>query len=83
MTVRRLHDRAREHTRAAVKKDDTSALGDHYRDEHPRARPQISYQILDRCNDELRLRIKEAMAIQRLRPTLNRRDEDMGTGFLM
>ena len=37
----------------------------------------------DQCGDELRLHIEEALAIQRHRPQLNRRDEDMGTGFLI
>ena len=32
---------------------------------------------------ELRLHIEEALAIQRHRPQLNCREEDMGTGFLI
>ena len=61
-TVRRLHDRVREHMRAAEKGDKASALGEHYNSQHPRERRKISFEIVDRCRDKLRLRIKEAFS---------------------
>ena len=45
--------------------------------------PSLNFRILQQCRDELRLHIEEALEIQRHRPQLNRRDEDMGTGFLI
>ena len=50
---------------------------------HPKMAPSLNFRILHQCRDELRLHIEEALAIQRHRPQLNRRDEDMGTGFLI
>ena len=82
-TIRQLHGRVHEHMRTAKKKDDTSALGEHYSNQHPPARPDNLFRDLDRCQDALHLHIKEAMAIQKLRPTLNRRDEDIDSEFLV
>ena len=83
-TTRTLHDRVRKHVLSAKKKDTVSALGIHYREKHPQHQmPSIAFTIIDRAeNDELRLKIKEALAINDLRPDLNRRIEDMGTGYL-
>ena len=48
-----------------------------------RWRPPWISKFFKHCRDELRLHIKEALAIQHHRPQLNRCDEDMGTGFLI
>ena len=82
MTTRHLHDRMREHMYAAKQKLSSAAFGDHYKMDHPNKTPEITFKILKRCQDELRLHIEEAMCIQALRPSLNCREEDMGTGFL-
>ena len=43
----------------------------------------ITFNIIQRTeHDELRLRIVEAYEIKTRRPTLNRKQEDLGTGFL-
>ena len=60
-----------------------SAFGGRYREEHRPEIPNIKFEILKRCSDDLRLHIEEALAIQQFRPSLNRRVEDMGTGFLI
>ena len=83
MTTRRLHVRAREHMNSAKQHSPDSAFGEHYREEHPQETPNIKFEILRRCSDDLRLHIEEALAIQQFRPSLNRRVGDMGTGFLV
>ena len=44
--------------------------------------PKIRFKIIQHHPDLLRLHIEEAIAIKRLAPTLNRRQETLGTGFL-
>ena len=83
MTTRALHTRALEHIAGARKYSLKSAFGEHYKNKHPKMAPSLNMRLLDQCRDELRLHIEEALAIQRHRPQLNRRDEDMGTGFLI
>ena len=83
MTTRRLHVRAREHMNSAKQHSPDSTFGEHYREKHPQEIPSIKFEILKRCSDDLRLHIEEALAIQQFRPSLNRRVEDMGTGFLI
>ena len=83
MTTRALHARALEHIAGARKHSLQSAFGEHYKTKHPKMAPSLNFRILQQCRDELRLHIEEALAIQRHRPQLNRRDEDMGTGFLI
>ena len=83
-TRRELHDRIREHTYAARKHDNTSAFGEHYANTHPNTTtPNITFNILKRTSDTLRLHIEEAYAIQTKSPQLNRRDERLGMGFLI
>ena len=41
----------------------------------------IRFEIVSRHRDHLRLHIEEALVVKRLKPTLNRREETMGTGF--
>ena len=72
---------AREHAYAIERSDDTSALGEHSKI-HTEAM-SASFKIVDRASDQLRLRIQEAYWIQRRQPTLNRKEENMGTGFLV
>ena len=83
MTIRKLHDRATEHLRSARQRSNKTALGDHYRNKHPHITPSIKFEILAHERDILRLHIEEAMAIEQLKPTLNRRRETLGTGFLV
>ena len=90
MTTRRLHNRAGEHLTAARERSKPSALGEHYRIQHPNPqnedqpiRPAITFAVLSQHRDILHLHIEEAMATQSLRPLLNRRDEHLGTGFLL
>ena len=82
MTTRTLHERAREHVLAAKKHSVDSAFGDHYDEFHPSEEPRILFEVVVRNRDPLRLHIEEALTIKRLKPALNRRQEDMGTGFL-
>ena len=84
MTTRLLHERAREHLAAARNHSASSAFGEHYRDTHPKMKPEIMFSIITRTHgsNSLYLHIEEAMAIQKLKPALNRRLENTGTGFL-
>ena len=82
-TGRQVHTRCQEHLRAAMKHDPTSAFGQHYHQQHPQHSPNITFSILQHtARDELRLRISEAYWIRKLQPRINRKVEDMGTGFL-
>ena len=81
-TSRQLHVRAREHLRSAKQRSTTTALGDHYRQRHPNNTPSIGFKILRSSPDCLRLRILEAFEIKSRQPELNRKREDLGTGFL-
>ena len=44
--------------------------------------PKIDFKTIKHQPDLLRLHIEEAIAIKKLKPTLNRRQETLGTGFL-
>ena len=60
-----------------------TAFGDHYRTRHKKKKePKLSFKILSQNHDDLRLHIEEALAIKTLTPELNKRQEEMGTGFL-
>ena len=80
MTTRRLHKRMREHMAAARRKDESTPFGAHFK--HPKSKPKISFSILSQQRDELRLHVEEAMAIKTRQPELNRRQEELGPGFL-
>ena len=83
MTVRHLHARALEHLRAANQRQEHTAFGDHYKTGHKeKAIPKLSFKIISQNHDDLRLHIEEALAIKTLKPDLNKRQEEMGTGFL-
>ena len=83
MTVRQLHARALEHLRAANGRKEQTAFGDHYRAVHEKTdKAKLSFKIVKQQHDDLRLHIEEALAIKTLRPDLNKRQEEMGTGFL-
>ena len=60
----------------------TSAFGDHYKEIHADQTPQISFEIIGHASDVLRLHIEEAIAIQLHNPPLNRKTEQLGTGYL-
>ena len=85
MTTRKLHERAREHVTASQQHDITTDIprsaAEHYESHHPKATPDIKFIILRRQKDLLRLHIEEVMAIRTLKPTLNRRQRDLSTGF--
>ena len=81
-TVRRLHERMREHMAAARRKDENTAFGAHFKYKHPKSKPKINFSIIAHQQDELRLHVEEAMAIKTRQPELNRRQEELGTGFL-
>ena len=76
-------ERAREHLNSARKRSTSSALGQHYADDHPTGEILVSFTVIKHCRDSLRLHIEEAMAIKEQRSKLNRRDEHQGTGFLI
>ena len=44
--------------------------------------PKINFKTIKNQPDLLRLHIEEAIAIKQLKPTLNRRQETLVTGFL-
>ena len=68
---------------SARKKDDKTALGEHYRDCHAKVeKPSINFQIIKHQADLLRFPFEEAIAIQMFYPELNCRRETLGTGFL-
>ena len=62
--------------------DSGSSLALTLAQEHPKSKPKISFSILSQQQDELRLHVEEAMAIKTRQPDLNRRQEELGTGFL-
>ena len=83
MTVRQLHARALEPLRAANGRKERTAFGDHYRAVHEKKdKATLSFEIVKQQHDDLRLHIEEALAIKTLRPDLNKRQEEIGTGFL-
>ena len=83
MTVRQLHARALEHLRVANQRQEHTAFGDHYKTGHKEKDiPKLSFKIISQNHDDLRLHIEEALALKTLKPELNKRQEEMGTGFL-
>ena len=79
-----LHYRARQHIYAIRRCDNTYALGEHFTKDHHDTAPSVMFRVVESCSqDELRLRIAEAYWIKKLAPTLNRKTEHMGTGFLV
>ena len=83
MTVRQLHACALEHLRAANARKEGTAFGDHYRAVHEKKdTAKLSFKIVKQQHDNLQLYIDEALAIKTLRPDINKRQEEMGTGFL-
>ena len=59
-----------------------SAFGEHCKEEHPHTAPDITFEVIKHAADVLQLQIEEAMAIQRYNPALNRKIEQLGTGYL-
>ena len=43
---------------------------------------KLSFKITSQNHDDLRLHTEEALVIKRLKPELNKRQQEMGTGFL-
>ena len=84
-TTRPLHIREREHFYSIKNGDNSSALGEHFAECHKTTTmPNVHFKILQHTNgNELRLRIQEAYWIQSKQPSLNRKTEQMGTGFLV
>ena len=82
-TGRQVHTRCQEHLRAAMKHDLTSAFGQHYHVQHPQHSSNITFNILQyTAREKLLVRISKAYWMRRLQPRINRKMEDMGTGFL-
>ena len=83
ITVRQLHARAFGHLRAANQRQEHTAFGDHYKTGHKeKDKPKPFFQIISQNHDDRQLHIEEAPAIKTLKPELNKRQEEMGTGFL-
>ena len=82
-TTRPLHIRVREHLYVVKRRDDGSAIAEHYVNEHPTDSPSVTFRIIASATDELRLRIQEAYWIKKLCPGLNRKSEHLGTGFVI
>ena len=83
MTVCQLHARVLKHVRSAAQHQEHTAFGDDYRTRLKKKKePKLSFTILSQNHDDLRLHIEEALAIKTLTPELNKRQEEMGTGFL-
>ena len=61
---------------------DASAFGEHYEEEHPPTDPNITFEVIQHAADVLQLQIAEAMEIQWHNPALNRKIEQIGTGYL-
>ena len=72
-----------KHVTSAKQHSAPSVFGEHYLAQHPNDSPKIGFRILAGHHDNLRLHIEEAMAIKQLKPELNRRQEKLGTGFLL
>ena len=84
-TTRAFHTRAREHLGNIRRREiEKSALAEHFVKHHDAAvdNPIVTFRTLATAKNELRLWIQEAYWIQRLKPSLNRKGENMGTGFL-
>ena len=79
----KMHETALEHLRSARKGTDYSAFGEQFSSSHPNTQPKIIFKVVKHCQGQLRLQVEEAMAIKEHKPTLNRRTEDLGTGFLL
>ena len=67
---------------SARKKDEKTAFDVHYAAEDLKQKPKLSFSVLSYQRDELRLHVEEAMAIKSRKPELNRRQEELGAGFL-
>ena len=79
-----LRYRARQHIYAIRRCDNTYALGEHFTKDYRDTAPSVMFRVVKSCGqDELRLRIAETYWIKKLAPTLNRKTEHMGTGFLV
>ena len=81
MPMRHLHDPAREHVTSVKQRIMSSAFGKQYLAQHPNDSPKIGFRILAGHHDILCLHIEEAMARKQLKLELNRRQEELGTGF--
>lgn len=67
--------RYKEHMHSLNKKDRKSALSQHVMEAHSDLNVDFTIDILQRCLTPLETRLSEARAIDRLRPSLNRRHE--------
>ena len=78
-TTTRLHERAYGFSAEEGRKD---SFWRSLRGGASEGETQISFSVLSHQQDELRLHVEEPMAIKSPKPELNRRQEELGTGFL-
>ena len=84
-TTRAFHTRAPEHLgNIRPREIEKSALAEHFVKHHDAAvdNPIVTFRTLATAKNELLLWLQEEYWIQRLKPSLNRKGENMGTGFL-
>ena len=78
-SCRTLHDRMSEHLRFATNPTCASykneALAIHYSEHHPDKEPELSFELLDSERVTLIRKIKEAMFIYELNPSINDKSE--------
>ena len=85
-TTLAIHTRTRQHIYIIKRREvEKSALAEHYVEQHPdnTAEPNINFCAVATTREELRLLIEKAYWIQRPKPALNRKQDNMGTGFLV
>jgi hypothetical protein len=81
-TSRPLVTRFQEHYRSAsnptAKSYQNMAFSKHYNDQHPRVKPNLSVKVLKKTKGSLQRKITEALFIQKLKPDLNGKYEQLG-----
>ena len=78
-SCRSVHDRLSEHSRNANNPNAPSyvdtPLAIHYASRHKDATPELSFRILNTERNILKRKILEAMYIQKLKPSMNNKEE--------
>ena len=78
---RERHNEKEQPTKKSLKKSKKSSRNESDKKKFKES-PKINFKTIKHQPDLLRLHIEEAIAIKQLKPTLNRRQETPGTGFL-
>ena len=79
-----IYTRTRQHINIIKRREvEKSALAEHYVEQHPdnTAEPNINFCAVATTREELHLLIEKTYWIQRPKPALNRKQDNMGTGF--